>query len=231
MNKIKIQVIVPLYNMENYISQTMDSLLVQTFSDFEVLCINDGSTDASLSILENYAKKDKRIKIYSKENGGIADARNFGLSKVTAPYFAFLDSDDTVELDMLEKLYQKAIESDADVVTCDFFWTYPNREVIQKDGPYQSKEELLISMFATLWNKLYRTDWVKSLNIAFPTGYRYEDASFLYKMIPYLNKWAYVELKNAIRAMRSDKLLTGREGSARQLGMREIETDIEPYLA
>ena len=94
---------------------------------------------------------------------------------------------------MLEKLYQKAIESDADVVTCDFFWTYPNKEVIQKDGPYQSKEELLISMFATLWNKLYRTDWVKSLNIAFPTGYRYEDASFLYKMIPYLNKWAYVD--------------------------------------
>ena len=115
MNKIKIQIIVPLYNMENYISQTLNSLLVQTFSDFEVLCINDGSTDASLSILENYATKDQRINVFTKENGGIADARNYGLSKVTAPYFAFLDSDDTVEPDMLEKLYQKAIESNADV--------------------------------------------------------------------------------------------------------------------
>lgn len=189
----KVQIIVPLYNMESYITKTLDSLLNQTFKDIEILCINDGSTDSSLSILESYSKKDARIKIYTKENGGIADARNFGLSKVKSDYFAFLDSDDTVEPDFIEKMLDRAVETDADVVTCDFWWTHPNKEVIQKDGPHFTKEELLISMFATLWNKLYKTSWIKSLDIHFPTGYRYEDASFLYKMVPYINKWSYVE--------------------------------------
>ncbi len=189
----KVQIIVPLFNMENYISKTLDSLINQTLKDIEILCINDGSTDSSLELIENYSTKDKRVKVFSKPNGGIADARNFGLSKVTAPYFAFVDSDDTVEPNFIEEMYQKAIQEEADVVTCDFWWSYPKKEKLQKDGPYETKEELLISMFATLWNKLYRTDWVKSLEIQFPTGYRYEDASFLYKMVPYLSKWAYVD--------------------------------------
>ncbi len=189
---VKVQIIVPLYNMEDYIAKTLDSLVQQSFKEIEILCIDDGSTDSSLKIIESYAKKDKRVKVFTKENGGIADARNFGLSKVTSPYFAFVDSDDTVEPDFIEKMVQKAIDTDADLVTCDFWWSYPTEEKIQKDGPHTTKEELLISMFATLWNKLYKTEWVKSLNIQFPTGYRYEDASFLYKIVPYLNKWEYV---------------------------------------
>lgn len=189
----KVQIIVPLYNMESYIAKTIDSLLKQTLKEIEILCINDGSTDASLKILETYALKDDRVKIFTKENGGIADARNFGLSKVTAPYFAFVDSDDTVEADFIEEMLQKALDTKADFVTCDFWWSYENKEVLQKDGPHESKKELLISMFATLWNKLYRTEWVKSLDIHFPTGYRYEDASFLYKIVPYLKSWSYID--------------------------------------
>lgn len=190
---VKVQIIVPLYNMEGYISKTLDSLINQTFKEIEILCINDGSTDSSLEIIQHYSSKDKRVKVFTKNNGGIADARNFGLAQVTAPYFAFVDSDDTVEPDFIEHMYQKAIETDAEVVTCDFWWSYPNKEVLQKDGPYATKKEILISMFATLWNKLYKTEWVKSLDIQFPTGYRYEDASFLYKMVPYLNKWSNVD--------------------------------------
>lgn len=189
----KVQIIVPLYNMEGYISKTLDSLLNQTFSDIEILCINDGSNDSSLSILESYSIKDDRIRVFTKENGGIADARNYGLSRVTSDYFAFLDSDDTVEPDFIEQMLNKALETNADVVTCDFWWSYPNKETIQKDGPHLTKEEMLISMFATLWNKLYKTEWIKSLDIHFPTGYRYEDASFLYKMVPYIHQWGYVD--------------------------------------
>lgn len=191
--EVKVNIIVPLYNMERYISQTLESLINQSFQDIEILCINDGSTDRSLEIIDSYSKKDKRIKVYTKKNGGIADARNYGLTKVTAPYFAFVDSDDTVEPDFILTMYNEAIKSKSDVVTCDFWWSYEDGEKLQKDGPYLTKQELLTTMFATLWNKLYKTEWVKSLDIQFPTGYRYEDASFLYKMIPYLNTWSYVD--------------------------------------
>ena len=189
----KVSIIVPLYNMEKTIAATLDSLCAQTLKDIEILCINDGSTDASLSILENYQAKDERIKIITKENGGISSARNIGLVNVSSPYFAFVDSDDVVEPNMMEKLYQKAVETKAQMVISDFYWTYPNKEVYQKDGPYLNNKELLIGMFATLWNKLYDTEWIKSLNIKFPIGYRYEDASFLYKLIPHLDRWEYLD--------------------------------------
>lgn len=189
----KVNIIVPIYNAEKYLRETLDSLTAQTIKDIEILCINDGSTDNSLAILEEYeAKFPNLIKIYSKANGGIADARNFGLSKVSSPYFGFLDSDDTVEPNMFETLYNKAIEEESDVVFSDFYWSYPDNENIVKDGPYSDNKEILTSMFATLWNKLYRTEFIKGLNIDFPTGYRYEDASFLYKITPYIQKWSYV---------------------------------------
>lgn len=188
----RISIIVPLYNMESTLSKTLDSLVNQSLKDIEILCIDDGSTDSSPDILKDYQAKYPSIKVFRKDNGGIASARNFGLSKVKAPYFAFVDSDDTVEPTMMEELYLKAIETKAQLVFCDFWWTYPNQEKIQHDGPYSSQKELLIGMFATLWNKLYDTAWVKSLKIDFPDGYRYEDASFLYKLVPYTSHWAYI---------------------------------------
>lgn len=194
MENTKVSIIVPLYNMEAYLAKTLDSLIAQTLQEIEILCIDDGSTDTSPQILERYRRLvPQKIKVFRKSNGGIADARNFGLSKVTAPYFAFVDSDDTVEPTMMETLYAKAIETQAQVVTCDFWWTEEKGERLQKDGPHASQKQLLIGMFATLWNKLYDTQWVKSLNIDFPIGYRYEDASFLYKLVPHLTRWAYVD--------------------------------------
>ena len=189
----KVSIIVPIFNAERYLSATLESLVQQTLRDIDIICINDGSTDHSLAICEDYQSKyPDLIRVFSKPNGGIADARNFGLSKVTSPYFGFLDSDDTIEPKMFETLYNKAIEEDADVVLSDFYWSYPNKENVIKDGPYANNKEILTSMFATLWNKLYRTDFIKSLDIHFPTGYRYEDASFLYKITPYIKKWSYV---------------------------------------
>lgn len=191
---LKISIIVPLYNMEAYLAKTLDSLIAQTLQDIEILCIDDGSTDSSPDILERYRRLvPQKIKVFRKVNGGIADARNFGLSKVTAPYFAFVDSDDTVEPNMMETLYLKAIETKAQMVTCNFWWSEEKGERLQKDGPYLNQKELLTHMFATLWNKLYETAWIRSTNLSFPTGYRYEDASFLYKLVPYLERWSYVD--------------------------------------
>jgi glycosyltransferase involved in cell wall biosynthesis len=188
----KVSIIVPLYNMEKTIAATLNSLCAQSYQDIEIICVNDGSTDTSLSILESYQAKDERIKIITKSNGGISSARNVGLEAVTTDYFMFVDSDDIVEANYVEKMLNKAIETNAQMVISDFYWTYPKKEVYQKDGTFLNNKELLVGMFATLWNKLYDTQWVKSLNLSFPEGYRYEDASFLYKLIPHLERWAYV---------------------------------------
>lgn len=191
----KVSIIVPIYNAERFLASTLESLVKQTLADIDVICIIDGSTDKSLEICKDYQSQyPELIRIFSKLNGGIADARNFGLSKVIGTYFGFLDSDDTVELNMFETLYNKAIEEKADVVFSDFFWSYPDKEDNVKDGPYQTNKEILTSMFATLWNKLYRTDFIKTLDIDFPTGYRYEDASFLYKITPFIKHWSYVSI-------------------------------------
>ena len=190
----KVDVIVPIYNAEKSLEQTLDALVMQSLDEIRIVCINDGSTDRSLSILESFKMRyPEKIEIYNKPNGGIAEARNYGLLQVKAPYFGFVDSDDVVEKTKFEELFLEAKRTQADLVTCDFYWSYPNYEKLAKDGGYDSKKSLLTRVFATLWNKLYRTEFIQSIGIKFPSGYRYEDASFIYKLIPHLNQWAYVE--------------------------------------
>ena len=115
----KVSVIVPVYNVENYIDKCLTSLINQTLKDIEIIIINDGSTDNSQIIINKYAKKYKRIKSYTQENKGQAAARNFGLTKSTAEYITFVDSDDYIENTMLEKLYNEIIKNDYDIIVSD----------------------------------------------------------------------------------------------------------------
>ena len=189
--KAKVSVIVPVYNVEKYLAKCLDSLVNQTMP-IEIIVINDSSLDSSQSIIDSYASKYPNIKSYVKENGGIADVRNYGLDKVETEYFGFLDSDDYAKLDMYEKLYHKAIEEDADIVVSNFYWVNNDKITIGLDGDYQTKKEMLVKLMATLWNKLYKTSTIKNSKLRFPTGYRYEDAYFLYAITPYINKISYV---------------------------------------
>lgn len=116
MSNPKVSVILPVYNVENYLKQCMDSIVAQTLSDIEIICVDDGSTDASLAILKEYEKKDDRVKVLCQENAGAGAARNKGLAIATGEYLSFLDSDDFFSLDMLEKTYCQAKEEDADVI-------------------------------------------------------------------------------------------------------------------
>ncbi|HET6785734.1 MAG TPA: glycosyltransferase [Erysipelotrichaceae bacterium] len=192
---IKVNVIVPIYNAEKHLKLTLDSLVNQSIDSFELILVNDGSTDNSQEIIDAYKSKyPTLIRSYSKPNCGIAHTRNFGLQQVNSEYFGFVDSDDIVEPDMFEKLYLSAKENNSDCVFSDFYWTYPDFETRTNDGPYLDNKEILIKMFATLWNKLYRTDFIKQLELHFPDGYRYEDASFLYRLAPFIKKWSYVNI-------------------------------------
>lgn len=120
-NMPKVSVIVPVYKAEGYLHRCVDSILAQTFTDFELLLIDDGSPDRSGEICDEYAKKDSRIRVIHKENGGVSSARQRGLDESVGEYTIHADHDDWVEPEMLDELYKKAKEEDADMVICDFF--------------------------------------------------------------------------------------------------------------
>lgn len=190
----KVSVIVPVYNVEKYIEKCLDSLINQTLEDIEFIVVNDGSTDNSKELIMKYAEKCNKIKYYEKKNGGLSDARNYGMKFATGDYIAFLDSDDFVENTIYEKMYKKAIEEEADYVECDFYWAYPNKDayLLKKDEGvrYTNKKDMFIYARVVAWNKLIKREIIKE---QFPKGLNYEDVEFFYKLLPSINKFAFVE--------------------------------------
>ena len=190
----KVSVIVPIYNVEKYLEKCINSLLSQTLEDIQIILVNDGSKDNSGNIAKEYEKNNKDRVIYvEKENGGLSDARNYGLKYATGDFIAFLDSDDYIEKNAYEKMYNKAIEENADYVECDFIWEFPNKIRVDKQYPYKNKKEMLSFVRVVAWNKLIKRQLIIDNNLEFPKGLRYEDVEFTYKLIPFINKFAYVD--------------------------------------
>ena len=190
----KVSVIVPIYNVEKYLEKCINSLLSQTLEDIQIILVNDGSKDNSGNIAKECEKNNKNRIIYvEKENGGLSDARNYGLKYATGDFIAFLDSDDYIEKNAYEEMYNKAIEENADYVECDFIWEFPNKIRIDKQYPYKNKKEMLSFVRVVAWNKLIKRQLITDNNLEFPKGLRYEDIEFTYKLIPFLNKFAYVD--------------------------------------
>ena len=121
----KVSIIVPVYNVESYLEECLDSLVNQTFTDMEIIIIDDGSTDRSLEIMKTYASKDKRIVLSTQSNNGVSAARNKGLTLATGVYVLFVDSDDKIELDSVEKLYQQIIKTGSDIIIGSAMYLYP----------------------------------------------------------------------------------------------------------
>lgn len=189
----KVSVIVPIYNVEKYLEKCINSLLSQTLEDIQIILVNDGSKDNSGNIAKECEKNNKNRIIYvEKENGGLSDARNYGLKYATGDFIAFLDSDDYIEKNAYEEMYNKAIEENADYVECDFIWEFPNKIRVDKQYPYKNKKEMLSFVRVVAWNKLIKRQLITDNNLEFPKGLRYEDVEFTYKLIPFVNKFAYV---------------------------------------
>ena len=182
----KVSVIVPVYNVEKYIGKCLDSLVNQTLKDIEIIVVNDGSPDNSQDIIDEYVKKyPKIIKSFIKENGGQGSARNYGLTKSTGEYIGYVDSDDYVSLDMFEKLYNKAKETDADVIIT-------RDSKVKEDGTIY--ENIFIkkiddnkenSFFGNMGvcNKIYKRELIVSNNILFKDKMWYEDLAFTLKVL------------------------------------------------
>lgn len=189
----KVSIIVPVYNSEKYLKKCLDSLTRQTLKDIEIILVNDGSTDKSLEIINSYLK-DKRIKLFNKENGGQASARNMGLTKATSDYIMFIDSDDYVELDMCEKLYE-IISKGYNIVCTDYYITN-GKDKYSKILDNKLSGEITVKEYifsgAGPCNKIYETAFLKNNNFKFPEGIIYEDLAIIPALAKYEPKVYYL---------------------------------------
>lgn len=210
----KVSVIVPVYNVEKYLKKCLDSLINQTLKEIEIIVVNDGSTDGSGEIIKQYKKQyPDKIVALEKENGGLSDARNFGLDFANGDYIAFLDSDDYVDKTLYEKMYKTAIEEESDMVECDFYWVYPTSKKVDTRMPYKDKQDMIANARVVAWNKLYKRQIISDSGILFSKGLRYEDVDFFYKLIPNLDKVSlirepliyYVQRENSIANTQTEK--------------------------
>lgn len=191
----KISVIVPVYNVSAYLPRCLESLVAQTLTEYEVILVNDGSTDASGEICQTYADKyPALIQYYEKENGGLSDARNYGLPYATGQYVLFIDSDDYVEPEMLARMYAKSQAGQKKIVECNFFWEYETKKRADIIKSYASLKDYLVKGRVVAWNKLYLRDWLLATKVKFPVGLLYEDQEFFFKLVTYLTDISEVAL-------------------------------------
>lgn len=180
-NNIKISVIMPVYKVEEFVGKTIESVLNQTLKEIEFFAIDDGTPDNSGKICDEYAKKDKRLKVIHKENGGAPEARNVAIDQAKGKYMYFIDSDDWIESDYLEKMYELAEKNNADAVITGFYMEYyQNKKYVtystECDDNVYSKVEfrknaykyLNNSLLSLPWNKLYKSERIFEENIRFP---------------------------------------------------------------
>lgn len=195
----KISIIVPVNNVEGYLSSCLDSLINQTFKEIEIICVNDGSTDFSQDVLEEYSKKDSRvIVINEKQKKGQAFARNQGLKIARGEYIGFMDGDDWAELDMFEKLYESAKTYDTDITMCATHVHNEYTESSSHDSPYynlkvfnesfdnrsfspEETKDFILDINVAIWNKIYKIDFLQKINAKFKEGYIYEDLPFFFE--------------------------------------------------
>lgn len=215
--KDMISVIVPVYKVEDYLERCITSIVDQTYKNLEIILIDDGSPDHCGEICDGWSRKDDRIKVIHKENGGLSDARNAGMKIATGEYTAFVDSDDWIHKDMLKVLLEVQEETKGDIVECKAQICF-NKEDDMEIG---NLSEIDISIFntekslqnlinehplhQTVWNKLYRTEVIK--DILFPYGKYHEDEFWTYQVFARAEKVAYVDIPLYYYFQRQDSIM------------------------
>lgn len=191
----KVSILVPVYNVEKYLRECLDSLINQTLYDIEIICINDGSTDNSLKILNEYEKKDKRIKIINKQNTGYGASMNIGLDNAQSEYIGIVESDDFVENTMFEDLYALAGKNNLDIIKSDFYFYTGKNKQSRHAGRIKKKntgkilsikdDVFMLKTMPSIWSAVYRKEFLKENDIHFleTPGASYQDTSFSFKTL------------------------------------------------
>lgn len=221
---VKVSVIIPVYNVEKYLSQCLDSVVKQTLKDIEIICINDGSTDSSADILNKYAAQDRRIKIINQENQGISVARNSGIAAAKGEYIIFLDSDDFIEPTLAQKAYDTITKKKSDVL---IFGTYEVNQnncknvrwdmTLLKDfyaEKFETSEfEVLIHLLHSVWDKMYNTAFIKKSKLTFHKGLKVAEDN-IFVMETYFEHASYSFLPECLynyRTSRAGSLTTNNK--------------------
>ena len=200
---IAISILVPVYNVERYLNQCLNSILQQTFRDFEVICINDGSTDHSLEIIKSFIAKDKRFKLIDKINTGYGHSMNQGLSQCLGEYISIIESDDYIKPDMLERLYTVAIKNNLDVARCNYyifskFSKKLNNDYIKDILANKVLKPLdHIKIFyqpPSIWVNLYKREFIDKYKIRFleTAGASFQDTSFVFKVYALCKRFMFI---------------------------------------
>lgn len=201
MSSPRISVIIPIYNVEKYLERCVDSVLAQTFTDIELILVDDGSTDSSSAMCDAFAAEDDRIRVIHKQNGGLSDARNAGIEAAAGEYIGFVDSDDYIDADMYEFLYGIAQKENADVAMCELYHCYAGKDIFRHSADYYEVTDSIGAVrcvleskitSVTAVNKLYRKELFA--NLRFRKGKTAEDA---FIMVDLLSKAKTVVITNA----------------------------------
>lgn len=237
---VKVSVIIPVYNAEKYLRECLDSIKNQTLKDIEIICIDDGSTDNSLKILNEYSEDDKRFKIYTQKNMGQGATRNRALKYINGKYFSFMDADDILELNTLETTYNKCEEEQLDMVMYklinydddkkEYYKTplydmYVVRKKIEsRVFDYKDLKERIFNVSVTPVNKLYNTEFVLNSKTTFPEGIFFEDNIFSWKLIFLAKRIYFINEYFYIRRVHTNSVIGG--GSEKWLDAIEIYNQV-----
>lgn len=198
-----ISVIIPIYNVDQYLSQCMQSVLSQSYKELEIILVDDGSTDKCPALCDEYEKKDARVRVIHKKNGGLSDARNVGMKMATGEWVYFVDSDDWLPQDAIQKLFHFARENYCDVVQGGLYYAYQNHLLYRKASEKEQKQTVLgrneamreliindrVKNFA--WGKLYKFDLLKDL--PFPVGKYFEDSFWQHLVMDRVERYGIID--------------------------------------
>lgn len=225
---MKVSVIVPVYNVEKYLNKCIDSIIVQTYKDLEIILVDDGSKDNSGYICDFWGKKDNRIKVLHKANGGLSDARNYGIECATGDYFTFIDSDDYIHEKMIELLVDALEKNDADISICDFERVQDDKgnfvNVLQKEELSMTGKDAVEKRYkykdiryVTAWAKLYKKHLFEEYR--YPVGKIHEDEFLTYKLLYTSDKVVFLNLKLYFYRQRESSII----GQLRVTHMHAVE--------
>lgn len=228
-----ISVIVPVYKVESYLDQCVESILAQTYTDLEVILVDDGSPDQCPALCDAWAKKDNRVKVIHKKNGGLSDARNAGMKIATGTYIGFIDSDDWIAPEMYQLLYDEMRKTDSDISACgvQMVWEDGNTRMLTCNGNIvldnkQAMEALIEENWLKqpVWYKLYKRSVVEG--IPFAVGKCHEDVFWSYQPLAKAKKVCVIDTPCYFYRQRSDSIM-GEEFSAKRLdGLEAMEQRI-----
>lgn len=222
-NKDKlISIIVPIYKVEKYLKKCIESILKQTYKNIEIILVDDGSPDNCGKICDYYKQMDKRIKVIHKNNGGLSEARNYGIREARGDYLLFVDSDDFIAENICEILINNINKYSADMAICNFYYVFENKKAIKnemsskKDVQVLEKENIIREYFLNYsvdlnvaWNKLYKKDIFKGKNaILFPVGKLHEDTYIMYKIYYNLNRLVRINKPLYYYRQRNDSIIS-----------------------